>query len=391
MALPLDAHPEGEPLVALRIQPAVLEHDRVDHACPEDRHPAGPRAGRTADAATHEALDVEGHGRLGEGVVAGSEPRALVRAVEGLGELVEQPAQVAHRRALVDHQALDLEELRGVAGVDGFVSVAAARQEGPDRRRLLVHDPDLAGRGVGPQQVALDVDVERVPQVARRVIERDVEHLEVAQVVLDLGRLVDDESELPEHLGDRVDGLVDRVERAAPDRPAGRRDVDRLGLEPARQRRAAQDGAAVGERALDGHPDGVGDGADTRPVVRRERTDPAEDARQPALLAEDVELERLEGGHVRRGRDRRQGLVAQRLQLAGQIGEVHVRPSMSGPGIRSPRASATSRAGLRVVAVGVSPAWIRRPWRARRSGRRWPRREPPGRPGSCGRSRRPPS
>ena len=64
--------------------------------------------------------------------------------------------------------------------VDRLVAVAAPRQEGPDRRRLLVHDPDLAGRRVGPQQVTLDVDVERVPQVARRVVGRDVQHLEVA-------------------------------------------------------------------------------------------------------------------------------------------------------------------------------------------------------------------
>ncbi len=141
---PLDAHPEREPLVALRVQAAVLEHDRVDHARAEDRHPAGPRAGRAADAAADEAFDVEGHRRLGERVVAGSEPGPLVRAVERPGELVEQSAQVAHRRALVDHQALDLEELRGVAGVDRLVAIAAAREEGADRGRLL-----RASRGSG--------------------------------------------------------------------------------------------------------------------------------------------------------------------------------------------------------------------------------------------------
>ena len=63
-------------------------------------------------------------------------------------------------------------------------------------------DVDLAGRRVGPQQPALDVDVERVPQVARGVVGRDVEHLEVGQVVFDLGALEDDEPELAEDLGD---------------------------------------------------------------------------------------------------------------------------------------------------------------------------------------------
>src|SRR5262249_7645861 len=37
---PLRAHPEREALVALRVEPTVLEHDRVDHAGTEDRHPA---------------------------------------------------------------------------------------------------------------------------------------------------------------------------------------------------------------------------------------------------------------------------------------------------------------------------------------------------------------
>src|SRR5207244_856687 len=66
---PLDAHPEGEPLVALGIEAAVLEDDGMDHPGPEDRHPAAPRAGRAARAAADEALDVEGDGRLRERVV----------------------------------------------------------------------------------------------------------------------------------------------------------------------------------------------------------------------------------------------------------------------------------------------------------------------------------
>ena len=139
-----------------------------------------------------------------------------------LRELVEQALEVGHRRALVDHQALDLEELRGVRGVDGLVAEAATRQQGPDGRLLGLHDPDLAGRRVRPQQVALDIDVQRVPQVARRMIGRDVEHLEVRAVVLDLGALVGHEPELPEDLGDLAHRLDARVERAARDRAPGR-------------------------------------------------------------------------------------------------------------------------------------------------------------------------
>src|SRR4051812_50212747 len=72
----------------------------------------------------------------------------------------------------------------------------------------------------------LDVDVERVPEVPRRMVGWDVQHLEVGEVVLDLGALEGHEPEATEDLGDLPDGLDDRVERAAADRTPGGRDVD---------------------------------------------------------------------------------------------------------------------------------------------------------------------
>ena len=76
-----------------------------------------------------------------------------------MGEGVEQPAQVGHAGALVDHEPLDLEELEAVAGIDGLVAVAAARRQDADGRAGLAHGPDLAGRGVRAQ--------EQVPAVRR--------------------------------------------------------------------------------------------------------------------------------------------------------------------------------------------------------------------------------
>ena len=108
-----------------------------------------------------------------------------------------------------------------MAGVDRLVAEDAARQERPDRRLVRPHHPDLEGRRVGPQEVAGDVDVERVPQVPGGMVGRDVEHLEVGQVVLDLGTLVDGEPEPAEDLGDPGHRLDDRVE-GTPGRPAGR-------------------------------------------------------------------------------------------------------------------------------------------------------------------------
>src|SRR6185436_20169595 len=55
-------------------------------------------------------------------------------------------------------------------------SIASYRQQRADRRLHAAHRVDLTRRRMGPQQVALDVDVERVPQVAGGVVGRDVEH-----------------------------------------------------------------------------------------------------------------------------------------------------------------------------------------------------------------------
>src|SRR2546426_2753078 len=87
---PLDPHPEGEALVALRVQSPVPQDDRMDHPRPQDRHPAGPRTGGTADPAADDTFHVEGHGRLGERVVARPEAGPLAAAEHRVGELDEQ-------------------------------------------------------------------------------------------------------------------------------------------------------------------------------------------------------------------------------------------------------------------------------------------------------------
>src|SRR5262249_49243100 len=98
----LGTHPEREALVPLRVQAPVAERDRVDHPGSQDRHPAAAAAGRTADAAADQALDVEGDRGLGERVVAGPEAGPLAGAEHRVGKLVEQATEVAERRALVD-------------------------------------------------------------------------------------------------------------------------------------------------------------------------------------------------------------------------------------------------------------------------------------------------
>src|SRR3954471_4227746 len=122
----------------------------MNHPGPEDGQPAASATHRATHAAADEALDVERHGWLGEWVVAGPEAGLPAGAEHRMGKRVEQAVQVAERGALVDHQALDLKELRAVRGVDRFVAVAPPWQEHPDRRLEGPHRVDLAGRGVGP-------------------------------------------------------------------------------------------------------------------------------------------------------------------------------------------------------------------------------------------------
>ncbi len=71
------------------------------------------------------------------------------------------------------------------------------------------------------------------------------------------------------------------------------------------QRGAAQLRPALGQGGLDRAPDDVGDRTDARAIIGRQAADPAQDRGEPALLAQDVELERLERGDIRGRVDRR--------------------------------------------------------------------------------------
>ena len=156
------------------------------------------------------------------------------------------------------------------------------------------------------------------------------------------------------------------------------------------QRRAAKRRAALGEGGLDRTADRVRHGPDPRPVVGRQRADPAQDRGQAPLLAEDVQLERLERGDIGARRDRRQGVVTERFEVARQVGEFHVLLGVKDGRQRRDQASAISPPRSEATLPrAISPRI--RPWRARRSSRRSRRPGWPGRPGSCGRSRRRPS
>ncbi len=95
----------------------------------------------------------------------------------------------------------------GIATVDG------AGSDDPHRRRLLEHGADLHRRGVGPQHDIVG-DVEGVLHVAGRMVARDVERLEVVEVVLDLRTFGHPETEAGKDGDDLLGHQGDRVFRA---------------------------------------------------------------------------------------------------------------------------------------------------------------------------------
>src|SRR6478609_2462304 len=147
---PLDAEPEGEGGVDVRVDAAGAQHLAVDHAGAAQLDPAGAAAGAarlgTAPrllAVAGEAEEVGLHARLGEREVVGADAGARLLAEHDAHERVEGAAQVGHRQALVDREALDLVEDRRVRGVEVVGAEDLAGSHDVDRRLLLEHGADL--------------------------------------------------------------------------------------------------------------------------------------------------------------------------------------------------------------------------------------------------------
>ena len=120
---------------------------------------------------------------------------------------------MSHRQALINGEALDLVEHGRVGRVErvGAEDLAgarhvqrnAARQHcvGLDRGGVRAHDEVSAILGLGADATA--VDVERVLHLARRVIDVEVERVEVEPLMLNLGAFGD----IPAHRHEKVGDL----------------------------------------------------------------------------------------------------------------------------------------------------------------------------------------
>src|SRR6267143_2268913 len=238
---PVDAHAERVPGVLLRIDAHAGQLVGVHHPGAEHLHPAAALADLAALPAAERVRDVHLGGGLGEGEVAGPQPRLDVGAEERLHERVERAAQVRHRHALLHVQALDLVEHRRVRHV-GVAAVYLPRRDDADGRLArLEHGADLhrarvraqdargrLGRSLWRRRQRRGVERERVLHVARRVVDGETELLEVVDVPLDLRTVGDVEPQAGEDLDNVVHRQRDRVAVTELLRAPGERDVELL-------------------------------------------------------------------------------------------------------------------------------------------------------------------
>src|SRR6185295_6737450 len=201
----LHPHAEREAGVLLGVVADGLEHRRVHHAAAENLEPSRLLARAAPRAAARAAADVDLGARLGVGEEAGTQPHLHV-AEERPQHRFERPLQVRERDPLADDEPLELLEHRRVTEIEVVAAVDAPGHDDAHRRRERLHVADLHRRRVRAQQrrgahlrvghapavraprAADDrrVEVERVLHVARGMIGRHVERLEVVEVVLDL-------------------------------------------------------------------------------------------------------------------------------------------------------------------------------------------------------------
>src|SRR6185312_13477307 len=281
----LHAEAEGEAGVALRVDAAVPQHVRMDHAAAEHFQPAG-RTVRGVPA------DVHFGRRLGEREIAGAEAHLEIALEERADELGQRALEVGETGSLVDQQALDLVEHRRV----GLVRIAAidlARRDDADRRLAPGHRTDLHRRGMRAQQASV-AEVEGVVHGARRMMRREIQRLEIVPVILDLravGTLVTQPRE------DRRDALQrasDRVDAAAFAVAPGQADVELLRSQSALELGLFQHllarGQCIGETLLDP----VHLGTARLALVRRQCAERLQRRGDDAALAQQAHAQRVE-------------------------------------------------------------------------------------------------
>src|SRR5689334_8448046 len=298
----LDAHAERPAGDLLGIVADVLQDLGMHHPRAEDLEPARLLADSASLAGAEEAHHVDLRRRLGERKERRTKPDLAARAEHLAREQIERALEIGHGDVVIDGETLDLVEHRRVRDV-GVATIDHAGTDDTYRRLLGAHRADLHRRRVRAQE-CLGRQVERVLHVARGVIARNVQRLEVVGIGLDLRALGHAEAEAGEDRDDLLAHAHQRVHDAARRTSSGQREIRALAL--------ALTATFVGAHAVDALREQpfelalglVGGGADARPLLGRQRPERLEDLRQLAGASQVPDPDRLQLGGRRGGADR---------------------------------------------------------------------------------------
>ena len=229
--------------------------------------------------------------------------------------MVERALEIAEGDALVHAQPFELVKDGRVRRVGRVVAMHLAGDDETDGRRLLLHGADLHRRGVGAHEQAvaqrlalLSHDDERVLGVARGMVGREVQRLEVVVVGLDLGAGSDGVAESSEDAHSLTPGAQDGMLRADLRARAGERDIDsRAGRDAMLAR------SGIGQQGFDAFLERVEALAERAAGLRRRRFQPriADRLEAAVLASQPFQPEVLDGiGAVQR--------AGGALQIGGQ-------------------------------------------------------------------------
>ena len=290
----------------------------MDHAAAEDFHPfvAGADFHRIANALI---AHIHLRRRFGEGEVVRTETGLdLIGLEEGRDEVQQHALEVTHMGFLVDHQTFDLVE-HGRVGLVPVAAIDAARRNDADRGVALEHGADLDRRRVRtqdfPHALGIRLHEEGVLGVARRVPFREVQGVEIVEVIFHVRTFRDGKAPVREDHGEFFHHLGDRVQRAGLFRTHGQRDVDGL----RRQGRIERGSFQIGLAGLDGvvqpglQP--VQGRAHHLALFRAHLAQFAHHQRHGALLAQRGDAHRVQPGFIGRALDLAARLGFKRVEI----------------------------------------------------------------------------
>src|SRR5580700_1522813 len=186
----VDSQAESVARDALRIVIHKPIDGRIDHARAEELDPSRIFTKPATAAPADEAGRIDFDGRFGEREIARAQARFSGGPKEFAHEILDCALEFAEGDVRINRETFYLVEHVGVGRVWIITAVDLSRHDDAYGRLLLLHRVNLHGRGVRAQQMRLrsrwKIEIERIHHVARRVMFRDIQRLEIVIRRLDL-------------------------------------------------------------------------------------------------------------------------------------------------------------------------------------------------------------